>query len=756
MKAIFALAWRVFLVLVLAAGVELVTVPLREVSADSQTEVFNVSGTYNWTVPEGVTNITVEAWGAGGAGGGSVNITCTGSAGGGGGGGAYATSNLTVTPGDILFVVVGGGGTGVTGGNGTDGGASFVGNNTIASDAFVLAAGGKGGAANTAENQTAPGGAGGSIVDSTGQYILAGEAGGFGGEGWNITSGAGGKCAGPGGGSGGKGVDPSSDNATREGYPGYPPGGGGGGGRTSDVGEPQSGGRGGDGKVVITWESPPPPEQYCLTMAVSPYPCAGNTTPSGTTCYAANTSVNITALAAPCWQFANWTATAGTFGDPNAANTTYTMPAQNVNVTANFVPLVVYNLTINSTDCGSVTMPGEGTFPYDPCEQVHLLASPEAGCQFTGWTATAGGFTNPNAAETYFIMPCENATVTAHFKPVTPPSYPPCTPSYGLMIYSTEGGSVTSPGEGAFPYIGGYVVSLVATPDPGYRFARWTGDVGTIADVYAASTTIHMDNWYIITANFERLIPRYSLTTSSTSGGSVTNPGEGTFTYDDGAVVTLAASANSGYKFVNWTGDVATVANVNAASTTVTMRGNYSIAANFEEIHEYSLTISAGPGGSVINPGLGTFSYAAGSTVNLVAMANSGYNFQNWTGDVATVANVNSATTTITMNGDYSVRANFKEATGAGPSVPSAGGCFIATAAYGTPTAEQIYVLREFRDVVLLRSTPGSRFVSLYYRLSPPVADFIAGHEVLRTLVRETLIDPIVWIVEATGTVWGD
>jgi hypothetical protein len=80
--------------------------------------------------------------------------------------------------------------------------------------------------------------------------------------------------------------------------------------------------------------------------------------------------------------------------------------------------------------------------------------------------------------------------------------------------------------------------------------------------------------------------------------------------------------------------------------------------------------------------------------------------------------------------------------------------CFIATAAYGTPTAEQIDVLREFRDVVLLKSTVGSQFVALYYRLSPPVADFIARSDLLRTLVRELLVDPIVWIVEATGDIW--
>jgi hypothetical protein len=85
---------------------------------------------------------------------------------------------------------------------------------------------------------------------------------------------------------------------------------------------------------------------------------------------------------------------------------------------------------------------------------------------------------------------------------------------------------------------------------------------------------------------------------------------------------------------------------------------------------------------------------------------------------------------------------------------PPSGGCFIATAAYGTPTAEQIDVLREFRDIVLLESTAGSQFVALYYQLSPPVADFISESSFLRILVRELLIDPIVWVVEATGDIW--
>ena len=257
------------------------------------------------------------------------------------------------------------------------------------------------------------------------------------------------------------------------------------------------------------------------------------------------------------------------------------------------------------------------------------------------------------------------------------------------------------------------------------------------------------------------LVAACRLDISSTEGGSVTTPGEGTYTRYCGTVVSLVATAATGYHFVNWTGDVGTIADVHDASTTITMWGWYSITANFEtgEIplgEEYTLTISSTGGGSVTSPGEGTYAYEAGTVVNLVASPDDGFEFVNWTGDGIT--HRDSATTTVTMNGDYSIKTSFdfEETTTTGSAEGPSGslGCFIATAAYGTPTAEQIDVLREFRDVVLLESAAGSQFVALYYQLSPPIADFIAGNELLRTLVRELLVDPIVWVVEATGAIW--
>ena len=80
--------------------------------------------------------------------------------------------------------------------------------------------------------------------------------------------------------------------------------------------------------------------------------------------------------------------------------------------------------------------------------------------------------------------------------------------------------------------------------------------------------------------------------------------------------------------------------------------------------------------------------------------------------------------------------------------------CFIATAAYGTDTAQEIDILREFRDVILLPNSLGAKFVSFYYRTSPPIADFISRRDVLRAIVRKGLIDPIVAILGLSKKLW--
>jgi hypothetical protein len=179
--------------------------------------------------------------------------------------------------------------------------------------------------------------------------------------------------------------------------------------------------------------------------------------------------------------------------------------------------------------------------------------------------------------------------------------------TYHLTISSIAGGLVTAPGEGIFAYCDSEVVSLVAEAESGYSFGNWTGDVDTIADANDATTTITMNGDYFITANFEQITPQFDLTISSTAGGTVTAPGEGTFTYDQGTGVNVVAEAEEGYRFVDWTGDVDAIAHVDAASTNITMNGDYSITANFEEKPSINWPLIGGIIGAVVVVGLVIF-----------------------------------------------------------------------------------------------------------------------------------------------------
>jgi hypothetical protein len=179
--------------------------------------------------------------------------------------------------------------------------------------------------------------------------------------------------------------------------------------------------------------------------------------------------------------------------------------------------------------------------------------------------------------------------------------------TYHLTISSNAGGLVTAPGEGIFAYCESEVVNLVAEAESGYSFGNWTGDVGTIADANDATTTINMNGDYFITASFVQITPQFNLTISSTAGGTVTAPGEGTFTYDQGTGVNLVAEAEEGYQFVNWTGDVDAIAHVDAASTNITMNSDYSITANFEEKPSINWPLIVGIIGAVVVVGLVIF-----------------------------------------------------------------------------------------------------------------------------------------------------
>lgn len=211
---------------------------------------------------------------------------------------------------------------------------------------------------------------------------------------------------------------------------------------------------------------------------------------------------------------------------------------------------------------------------------------------------------------------------------------PGCTGEVGreftLTVSSAVGGGVTEPGQGTFPCDSGAVVDLVAEAQAGYLFVNWTGDVDTVADVNAVSTSITMNDDCEILANSEVIPPvQYDLMTSSTAGGLIISPGQGTYTYDEGAVIDLVAEAEAGYQFVAWTGDVDTVENVDATQTKIAMKDSSWISATFERI-----PVPMVAGGAWLTLGLK-------SDGTVVAVGYNGYgqcNVGNWTNIVQIAA----------------------------------------------------------------------------------------------------------------------
>jgi uncharacterized repeat protein (TIGR02543 family) len=397
---------------------------------------------------------------------------------------------------------------------------------------------------------------------------------------------------------------------------------------------------------------------YTLTMAVTG---SGSTSPAvGQHTYTAGTPVPITATPAGSYYFSYWTAPAGSFTNANSASTTFTMPAQDVTVTAHFMegppsPPGQYTLTMAVAGSGS-TSPALGQHTYTAGTPISVVATPAGGYRFVNWTAPAGSFTNANSASTTFTMPAQDVAVTAHFEVIPPGQY--------TLTMAVAGSGSTSPAVGQHTYTAGTPISIVATPAGGYSFVNWTAPAGSFTNANSASTTFTMPAQDVaVTAHFQVIPPGQYTLTMAVAGSGSTSPAPGQHTYTAGTPISIVATPAGGYRFVNWTAPAGSFTNANSASTTFTMPAqDVTVTAHFQAIPpvQYSLTISSTAGGSVTAPGEGTFIRSAGTVVNLAATPAGGYAFVNWTGDAGTIANVNAAYTTITMNGNYSITANFE------------------------------------------------------------------------------------------------
>ncbi|MCB0289386.1 MAG: hypothetical protein KDH97_03935, partial [Calditrichaeota bacterium] len=410
--------------------------------------------------------------------------------------------------------------------------------------------------------------------------------------------------------------------------------------------------------------------------------------------YDSSTVVTLTAQPAPGYRFSGWSGDLNSFANPDSIYID-----GNKTVTASFSPLPVYALNVDTAGNGSVTLDPPGG-SYDSSTVVTLTAQPDSGYRFSGWSGDLSGTANPAS-----IVMDSSQQITATFIAL---------PVFALTLDTLGAGGISADPPGG-RYDSSATVTLTALPDSGYIFTGWSGDLsgnanpdsivmnsdksvsasflarfalsadtigtGTVVlspagGIYDSAQTVtlvalpasgyYFDGWsgdlsgsanpaYLLmdgdkqlTARFRKLA-RFSLTVDTLGAGGVSWAPPGSV-YDSASVVTLTAAPDSGYYFQGWSGDLSG----NDNPLQMLMDANKSVAANFAELPDFTLTLDTiGGGGVALDPPGGI--YDSTTVVTLTALPDSGYVFGGWSGDLGGSANP----ATLLLDADKNVTAIF-------------------------------------------------------------------------------------------------
>jgi hypothetical protein len=251
---------------------------------------------------------------------------------------------------------------------------------------------------------------------------------------------------------------------------------------------------------------------YTLSVAAND-PSMG--TVSGGDSYRADSAASISATPNAGYRFERWS-------DGNTNNPRTVRVTQDTSFTAEFAA-IMYTLSVAANDPSMGTVSGSGGYRADSAASIS--ATPNAGYRFERWSD--GNTDNPRT-----VTVTQDASFTAEFAAIM----------YILSVAANndEMGTVAGSGD----YRADSTASISATPGAGYRFAQWSdGNIDNPRRVRVTQDTS-------FTAEFAVALLSYQLTAVAVNPSMGTVSGGGTYT--EGAVVSINATANAGYRFVRW------------------------------------------------------------------------------------------------------------------------------------------------------------------------------------------------------------
>ena len=395
----------------------------------------------------------------------------------------------------------------------------------------------------------------------------------------------------------------------------------------------------------------------------------GNGSVSGGGVYLYGSTCTLTATPDTGYEFDEWRGTISHISYDNP----YSFTVAGNQTIIGYFKTATYTVTTNTV--GSGTVSGGGDYSYG--STCTLTATPSTGYEFSNWKINGS---TVSLQSTYSFTVEDNVTITATFTAI----------NYTVTATSSGNGSVS--GGGSYAY--GTTCTITASPNAHYEIDKWQvngSDVpGPATNTYSFTVTGNT------TVNAVFKLETFEITTSvSSSGGTGTVTGGGTYSYGDTCTITATPTYNY-YEFnsysINIGGSIST-SYTNPYSFTV--ESDMSIEALFT-LKQYTVTTTNDGNGSVSGGG----SYYYNSTCTLTATPGTGYEFDEWTVSGSQVSTSNPYSFTVTE--DVTVNANFK--------VPTYT-VTISSVTGGSVTGAGTY---SYGDTVTITATPdtGYEFVS--------------------------------------------
>jgi hypothetical protein len=333
--------------------------------------------------------------------------------------------------------------------------------------------------------------------------------------------------------------------------------------------------------------------------------------------YAKDSTATITATANTGYRFVQW-------NDGNKQNPRILTVRQDTVFTAEFGVLSanMYHVTVsvNNSVMGSVT--GSGDYAKDSTASISATAN--TGYRFVQWND--GNINNPRT-----ITVSQDTAFTAEFGVLT-------TNMYHVTVSANNSSMGAVIGSGDF--IANTTVPLAAIANTGYRFVQWNdGNIDNPRTITVSQDTAFTAEFGILATNMYHV----TVNTNNSSMGTVIGNGD----FIANATASIAAIANTGYRFVQWNDGN------KQNPRTITVTQDTTLIAEFAVLAANMYHVTVNSNNSSMGAVIGSGDFIANATVSIAAIAHTGYRFVQWND-----GNINNPRT-ITVSQDTAFTAEF-------------------------------------------------------------------------------------------------